>query len=182
MAQAQLKATEESERLFNLADVIFTLIFCVELLINMFGTMVNEFVSDWWNWFDVLIVTTSVVNLFLSTSGASLVRLFRNLRGKEIAALSLLFSPGSSCGNVTFENGQCLGSSSALPVSAAFLQVCNSYAKHPRCAVKCSELTFVFSHSPCPLDGSGDASVFDSIARQLYLCHCRHRLLQYGGP
>ena len=62
--QAQVDATEEYERLFDLADVIFASIFLVELLINMFGTMVNEFVSDWWNWFDVLIFGRQV--LFIS--------------------------------------------------------------------------------------------------------------------
>ena len=89
--QAQVDATEEYERLFDLADVIFASIFLVELLINMFGTMVNEFVSDWWNWFDVLIVFVSVVSIFLSGSGAKAgmqLRLLRNIRGKETSQRS----------------------------------------------------------------------------------------------
>lgn len=109
--QAQLKATEENERLFDLSDIIFTSLFLVELLMNMFGTMVNEFVSDWWNWFDVVIVAVSVASLVSSSSSAQVtmqLRLFRNFRGKEISQRCLLlFGPESSCSNVTLENGQC---------------------------------------------------------------------------
>ena len=87
---AQIKATEESVRLFELANVIVTCIFCLELLINMFATMVKEFVSDWWNWFDALIVTLSLADLFLTEkTSANVIRLARSLRGKNFSSRSV---------------------------------------------------------------------------------------------
>ena len=89
-ANAQIRATEESVRLFELANVIVTCIFCLELLINMFATMVKEFVSDWWNWFDALIVTLSLADLFLTEkTSANVIRLARSLRGKNFSSRSV---------------------------------------------------------------------------------------------
>jgi hypothetical protein len=85
-ANAQIRATEESVRLFELANVIVTCIFCLELLVNMLATMVKRFMSDWWNWFDVLIVTVSLADLWMiEQTEASITRI---LRGKSFSSRS----------------------------------------------------------------------------------------------
>jgi len=48
--QAQILATEESENAFGLLDLFFSVFFTVELVVNLFGTLVLEFVRDPWNW------------------------------------------------------------------------------------------------------------------------------------
>jgi hypothetical protein len=87
---AQIKATEESTRILELANIIFTVLFCLELLVNMFATMVKEFASDWWNWFDVLIVTLSLADLFLTDpTSVRVVRMARIFRGKSFSSRSV---------------------------------------------------------------------------------------------
>jgi hypothetical protein len=89
-ANAQIRATEESVRLFELANVIVTCIFCLELLVNMLATMVKRFMSDWWNWFDVLIVALSLVDLFLTEpTSARVVRMARIIRGESFSSRSV---------------------------------------------------------------------------------------------
>lgn len=83
---AQIKATDEFNRIFELINIIFTGLFSLELLVNMFATMVKEFVNDWWNWFDVLIVTVSLADLWMiEQTEASITRI---LRGKSFSSRS----------------------------------------------------------------------------------------------
>ena len=87
---AQIKATEESHRVFELANIMFTVLFCLELLVNMFSTLVKEFVNDWWNWFDVLIVTLSLADLLLTElTTVREVRMTRIFRGKSFFSCSV---------------------------------------------------------------------------------------------
>lgn len=41
---------------FEKIDLAFTIVFTMELAVNMFATLVGEFVGDAWNWFDVIVV------------------------------------------------------------------------------------------------------------------------------
>jgi hypothetical protein len=87
---AQIKATDEFNRIFELINIIFTGLFSLELLVNMFATMVKEFVNDWWNWFDVLIVALSLVDLFLTEpTSARVVRMARIIRGESFSSRSV---------------------------------------------------------------------------------------------
>jgi hypothetical protein len=52
----------------------------------MLATMVKRFMSDWWNWFDVLIVTVSLADLWMiEQTEASITRI---LRGKSFSSRS----------------------------------------------------------------------------------------------
>ena len=56
----------------------------------MFATMVKEFVSDWWNWFEVLVVTLSLADLILTEdTSANSLRVVRSLRGKSFSSRSV---------------------------------------------------------------------------------------------
>jgi hypothetical protein len=63
----------------------FTLIYCVELVINMAGHWCMPFFSSAWNWFDLIIVGMSIYDAGYvlsggSGSGLNVLRLMRILR------------------------------------------------------------------------------------------------------
>ena len=69
------------QALFAQIDMGFTIIFTIELLTNMFATLVYEFVRDSWNWFDTMVVAISLCTLFLENlPGAKPLKLMRCFR------------------------------------------------------------------------------------------------------
>ena len=71
---------EKHARIFNFIDFMFTIVWTLELMVNMFATLVVEFVQDSWNWFDVLIVSTSLIGTVTDLPGGDLLRLMRCFR------------------------------------------------------------------------------------------------------
>mmetsp|Transcript_1389 Transcript_1389/g.3032 ORF Transcript_1389/g.3032 Transcript_1389/m.3032 type:complete len:772 (-) Transcript_1389:640-2955(-) len=66
---------------FDQIDLLFTVFFTVELVINIFATWFAEFVSDGWNWFDFGVVLVSLLSLVLTNlPGANILRLMRCFR------------------------------------------------------------------------------------------------------
>ena len=62
-------------------DAIFTILFSLELVMNMFATLLWEFLEDSWNYFDVVVVSISVTSLIVGDfPGANVLRTFRCFR------------------------------------------------------------------------------------------------------
>ena len=81
--EVQLKEPEGSDlsQALNLADNIFTLIFAAELSINLFSNWFWPFFNNGWSVFDLVVVTTSVVNLAVhEVPGINHLRFIRALR------------------------------------------------------------------------------------------------------
>ena len=79
------------EDFFEVIENICTVIYLVELLINIFATWFTDFVSSGWNWFDVLVIGGSVYNSFFlaggSGQGARSLYVLRLLRACRVARL-----------------------------------------------------------------------------------------------
>jgi hypothetical protein len=71
--EAQIAPTEDNAVLEGFG-MFFNVVFIIELAINMFSTLVMEFFSDPWNWFDTIVVGVSLISMlsdseFLPFSG-----------------------------------------------------------------------------------------------------------------
>ena len=67
--------------LLGSSDLFFTAIFCVELFINMFATLVWQFLSDPWNYFDTVVVSVGLVGVFVpDMPGGNILKLMRTFR------------------------------------------------------------------------------------------------------
>jgi hypothetical protein len=80
---AQFPDTEDSKRVLNTFDMFLVCAFTAELWINLYANWFREFVSSLWNWFDVVIVSLSLIGLTpagLSLRIVLLLRCFRILR------------------------------------------------------------------------------------------------------
>ena len=78
---------------FFIIDVAITIYFLVELCINIFGNShdgFRPFYSYWWNWFDALIVITSIINIIVSLFGLDLPN-FKLLRLLRVGRVIRLF-------------------------------------------------------------------------------------------
>jgi hypothetical protein len=78
--------------IFEYTDLIFTILFTIELAINLFSTLVKSFVKDPWNFFDLTVVAVSLFSLGMPNMPAAgpmrLLRCFRVFRlFKRIKAL-----------------------------------------------------------------------------------------------
>ena len=62
---------EETSNVFAVFNLIFTVIFTVELIPKIIGLGVKEFVSDPFNKFDAVIVIVSLVEMMLPQDGES---------------------------------------------------------------------------------------------------------------
>ena len=86
--EAQLLTGPEAEhegtpmrKLFDNIDLAFTIIFTVELSINMYGNWARPFFTNSWSLFDLLVVSVSLLALFVSAlPGFSVLRLLRVFR------------------------------------------------------------------------------------------------------
>lgn len=75
------KKTDVLIAVFEKFNLAFTIIFTVELVVNMFATLFLEFVSDAWNWFDFTVVLVSLLSLGMEDlPGAQVLRLMRCFR------------------------------------------------------------------------------------------------------
>eukprot|EP00960_Hanusia_phi_P012346 360423-Hanusia_phi.AAC.4 len=64
--------------LFNTLEMIFVGFFCFELVVNMFSTLWLTFLMNAWNWFDMLVIGTSLWSIFGDGGGGTAVlRLLR---------------------------------------------------------------------------------------------------------
>ena len=69
------------EHLLDPIDLFFTAIFSAELVVNLFATLVAEFFSDPWNYFDSIVVVVGLVTLVIpDLPGGSTLKLMRTFR------------------------------------------------------------------------------------------------------
>lgn len=68
--------------LSEIMNVIFTLVFAVEMFMKLFGFGIKKYISDYFNVFDCIIVCISVLELCMQSenSGLSVLRAFRLAR------------------------------------------------------------------------------------------------------
>mmetsp|Transcript_8400 Transcript_8400/g.20857 ORF Transcript_8400/g.20857 Transcript_8400/m.20857 type:complete len:684 (-) Transcript_8400:189-2240(-) len=79
-AQVQDPARGFSD-LFKILEYIFTGLFAAELIFNMYGHFFFSFWESPWNWFDFVVVVSSVVSLAVpDMPGITVLRLFRAFR------------------------------------------------------------------------------------------------------
>mmetsp|Transcript_48070 Transcript_48070/g.150839 ORF Transcript_48070/g.150839 Transcript_48070/m.150839 type:complete len:799 (-) Transcript_48070:45-2441(-) len=79
--EAQMHSASGTDEVFAILDVLFTIFFTIELLINMFSTFFWEFISSRWNWFDMCVVLISLISVFINNlPGANVLRLLRCFR------------------------------------------------------------------------------------------------------
>ena len=98
MVEAQVLPTPNSqeERNFFIIDAVFTAIFTIELIINIFAHSNDNFkpfYKNKANWFDFFIVVVSVFNVILTASGVDLsnIKILRLLRlGRAIRLFNSL--------------------------------------------------------------------------------------------
>ena len=85
-------------------DDIFTVVFAIELCINVFAHWFKLFISEGWNIFDVVVVTISLialgpfkipVNVIRSLRAFRLIRIFRRFKGLKniVSGLASSVSP-----------------------------------------------------------------------------------------
>lgn len=78
--------TPSQERTFGIFELLFNIIFAVELLINMEGHYFLPFWKNSWNVFDFFVVLTSLISMGVSgLPGLSVLRLFRAFRAFRLA-------------------------------------------------------------------------------------------------
>ena len=63
----------------NRWDLFFTIIFAIELAINLFCRFLVPFITNAWNWLDFIIVTVSIVGV-VTVQPTGIVRILRALR------------------------------------------------------------------------------------------------------
>jgi len=98
--------SEKRKRQYAAADTLFTLIFLVEILINMAANLVQRFVKDKWSLFDLAIVLVSLVSLGPNDMPfVKAMRLFRVMRvlrlfGRVPSLRQLMAALGKAIGPV----------------------------------------------------------------------------------
>ena len=71
-------------KVLKTADLFFTIIFTVELLINMYAHLFWAFVRDGWCMFDFFVVTVSLISTFNDNGDGAVMSVFRLLRAFRI--------------------------------------------------------------------------------------------------
>jgi len=75
------EAGSTSDSVLQTFDLIFVVLFTVELGINMFANLFIDFVSDGWNYFDTFVVIISLVATFADENpGLNVLRMVRAFR------------------------------------------------------------------------------------------------------
>ena len=160
LAEAQVPATDESTALFGAIDLGFTAVFALELLVNLFANLWTAFVSDAWNFFDVLVVTVSLVSIFVpALPGADVMRLMRCFR------VFRLFKRIPSFRNIIVSLA-----ASVAPMCNAFFIVCLVLALYSVVGVS------LFGGAAPDLFGSllpATFSLFQSMTGDGWSDHCR---------
>ena len=62
-AEWQPKENTSANALFSNLEVVFTVAFTLELVLNLFGSWMGPFLSSNWNLFDVVVVSAAIVGL-----------------------------------------------------------------------------------------------------------------------
>ncbi len=79
MMQAQFSGAVDE--MLEVVDLVFTAIFTVELLVNLFATLVQEFFGDPWNYFDTVVVSVGLVSIVVpDMPGGDILKLMRTFR------------------------------------------------------------------------------------------------------
>jgi len=68
-------------------EITFSVLFLVELLINMYGSWFWPFVVQGWNWFDVVVVAVGLLSATGALDGFKQLRLLRTLRAFRVFRL-----------------------------------------------------------------------------------------------
>ena len=77
-AQIQPAPGSQAEDVFQYIELTFLVIFCGELAVNMFATLFWSFVSSGWNWFDMVVIGTSIWSTVGDSGGGTgVLRLLR---------------------------------------------------------------------------------------------------------
>jgi len=87
-AQYQPKEGSTFHTTLLVMEYVFTFVFLAELAWNMFSNWLYPFLSDGWSLFDCLVVSVSVMSLFISegSEGLKSVRLVRVLRAMRLVS------------------------------------------------------------------------------------------------
>ncbi len=82
MLDAQFKQdnSKQFDDFIVIINLIFTVVFAIELGINMFANWMYEFIRSGWNWLDLFIVTMSLLDFGPFDNPLWLVRLMRAFR------------------------------------------------------------------------------------------------------
>ena len=100
-AQALPQKGSVSEKWFFAFECLFTAVFTFELFLNAFGNWWRPFVSDWWNWFDTVVVAVCIVSAIVpglpAVNVLRLLRVFKMVRlFRKLTALRILLNALSS--------------------------------------------------------------------------------------
>jgi hypothetical protein len=88
---SQLNPSDESSgsRTFTMIEHIFTALFAAELLWNLAANLVWNFVRSFANWFDLVVVCSSVLGAFMGWDSINVLRMLRALRVVRIIKQSV---------------------------------------------------------------------------------------------
>lgn len=114
--EVQLNPAEtdlELTRLFSDVDIVFTVLFVLELLLNLFVHWLRPFFQEWWNIFDFVVVSVSVISLFTSSIGSATA--MRSIRLMRAFRVLRLFGRLQELRNIVEALGRSL-----VPVASAF--------------------------------------------------------------
>lgn len=86
----------------HIANIVFTSLFGLEVVLKVIGLSIFEYISDGFNWFDLLIVIASIIELVIST-GSSLtsLRAFRAVRVIRVLRLVRFLKVFKSLNKIT---------------------------------------------------------------------------------
>lgn len=80
-AQIMDKEDEVVQLTFQIFEYFFTVVFTLELVLNMYAFWFFEFFQSGWNWFDFIVVCIGLITLFVpSLPGVTTLRLMRAFR------------------------------------------------------------------------------------------------------
>jgi hypothetical protein len=70
----------EGNKFLYTCNLAFTYIFTIDMSMKMFGMGVAEYLKDGMNTFDAIIVSLSLIELFIFGTGGSAISAFRSVR------------------------------------------------------------------------------------------------------
>jgi hypothetical protein len=82
-ANSQLNPSNDSSgsvKTFTTIEHIFTALFAAELIWNLAANIFWNFVQSAWNWFDLVVVCSSVLGAFMGWDSLNVLRMLRALR------------------------------------------------------------------------------------------------------
>ncbi|KAK3259368.1 hypothetical protein CYMTET_31629 [Cymbomonas tetramitiformis] len=77
---AEAQVPGKGVAIFTILELLFTVVFCIELVVNMMANQ-GAFWNTTWNWFDFFVVVISLVSLVIpNVPGVGILRLIRAFR------------------------------------------------------------------------------------------------------